>query len=83
MDFLNSGGAIRLSRQTGRAGDPSLRMKNGYAQDDAEGRKPNCTTVTQVLNHLVPNLRSAGRHTLHLLAREIRFGGTQNGWDIE
>jgi hypothetical protein len=24
-----------LTRKTGEAGDPSLRLKNGYAQDDA------------------------------------------------
>jgi len=33
---LNFGSrAIGLTRRAGQAGDPSLRLKNGYAQDDA------------------------------------------------
>jgi len=33
--------AVWLTRQAGQAGDPSLRLKNGYAQDDTaiEGAK--------------------------------------------
>ncbi len=27
-------GAVRLTRKAGDTGDPSLRLKNGYAQDD-------------------------------------------------
>jgi hypothetical protein len=30
------GGAIWLARRAGEAGGPSLRLKSGYAQDDAE-----------------------------------------------
>jgi outer membrane lipoprotein-sorting protein len=32
--LLCGSGAIWLTRQAGKAGDPSLRLKNGYAQDD-------------------------------------------------
>jgi hypothetical protein len=37
---LNFGGdAIWLARRAGQAGDPSLRLKNGCAQDDADGNR--------------------------------------------
>ena len=36
------GGAIWLVRRAGQAGDPSLRLKSDYAQDDADGRSERC-----------------------------------------
>jgi hypothetical protein len=40
--FNFGGGAIWLARRAGQAGDPSLRLKNGCAQDDAGGRSARC-----------------------------------------
>ena len=33
---MGSGVVVWLTRQAGQEGDPSLRLKNGFVQDDAE-----------------------------------------------
>ena len=53
------GGAIWLARRAGQAGDPSLRLKSGYAQDDADERGERCFFKTDPL--FCPSTASLGQ----------------------